>query len=111
MTDVKIENSEQVEGLSLSFCVSDILHGKVSENQVTKIVASTNAPTAKNFENLLESYADTYWHENPEEGKSIARRFWEAGKIDQPRTRGEEPNWVGDGHWQKPGTTEHFRIT
>lgn len=90
----------ELVGYSLSFCVSDILNGTVKEPEVTRIVASIKAPTRQDFENLLEGYARNYWNDNPEEGKDIARRLYDAGKIDQPRLRGEEIMYVGDGHWK-----------
>jgi hypothetical protein len=92
-------------GYSLSFCVSDILRGNVKEAEVTKIVASIKAPTRDDFESLLTTYAQTYWRDNPDEGEAIARRLYDAGKIDQPRLRGEEIMHVGNGHWKiiEPG--------
>ena len=97
----------QLIGYSLSFCVSDILRGAVREAQVTRIVASTCAPTSGDFDKVLESYAQSYWDRNPEEGIAIARRLYDHGKIDQPRLRGEEIMHVGNGHWNliEPGKT------
>ncbi len=86
-------------GLSLSFCINDIARGKVKEDRVLKIITSTDAPTKEDWEQILESYCKTYWHDNPENCKAIANRLYANGKIDQPRTRGENPNFVGRTHW------------
>jgi hypothetical protein len=94
-----------VEGFSLSFCVSDILKGFVREYEVKRIVASICAPTRQDFLGCLDSYASTYWSENPEEGKAIALRFYEAGKIDQPRLRDEPYPHIGNGHWRIGGVS------
>ena len=90
-------------GYSLSFCIADILRGAVAEGEVEKIVASTNAPTRDDFLTLLESYSVNYWSQDPERGKEIALRFYDAGKIDQPRTRGEMFTSLSQGcRWRKP---------
>jgi hypothetical protein len=99
------DGSNQLIGYSLSFCVSDILRGEVKEAQVTRIVASICAPTSGDFDKVLESYAQCYWRDKPDEGIAIARRLYDQGKIDQPRLRGEEIMHVGNGHWKliEPG--------
>jgi hypothetical protein len=73
--DLSRHNDELLEGLSLSFCITDIQNGLVREDQVTRIIASTNARTRADFEKVLDNYADTYWGKHPEEAKSLARRF------------------------------------
>ncbi len=105
-----IDSDTKLEGLSLSFCVFAILAGIVKEAQVERIITSTNAPNALEFEKVLDSYAESYWSDAPEEGKGIARRFYEAGMIDQPRTRGGTPTQINDGCWRIPGETEQFNI-
>lgn len=73
---------ETLEGLSLALCVADILGGYVQEGEVSRIISSAPAPaTPKAFEDVLQVYARTYWVRQAEEGKSIARRFNDAGKI------------------------------
>lgn len=103
-----MDTEEQgLTGYSLSLCISDILRGAVAEGEVGRIVASTNAPTREAFLNVIDSYAETYWHEQPERGKEIALRFYDAGKIDQPRTRGENfTSLAQGGRWRTPETPE-----
>lgn len=98
---------EGLTGYSLSLCISDILRGAVAEGEVGRIVASTNAPTREAFLDVIESYSTTYWHNQPERGKEIALRFYDEGKIDQPRTRGEAFTSLAQGaRWRKPETPE-----
>lgn len=88
-------------GLSLSFCVSDILRGRKREEDVTLIIAGTairpNDPEHLTY--VLTSYATSYWCADPEQGREIARRLWDAGKIFQPRVHGGEAPNIGAGHW------------
>ena len=98
---------EGLTGYSLSLCICDILRGAVAEGEVGRIVASTNAPTRDDFLGLLESYANSYWTDDPARGKDIALRFYDAGKIDQPRTRGETfTSLAQGGRWRRPETPE-----
>ena len=85
-------------GLSLSFCVGDILRGKVKEEEVKEIIAGTNA-SPERWDKLMEQYKETYWSENPDEGEAIARRLYEAGKIKQPRQDGKVAHNIAKGHW------------
>lgn len=97
-------------GLSLSYCVKDILRGKVSENEVHLVIAGTSFRTDIVFEENLSHYEGTYWApygmSSPwtwGQGSEIARRLWYGGKIFEPRVwnpRDENaaPN-IGHGHW------------
>jgi hypothetical protein len=83
-------------GLSMSFCIDDILAGKVQEEDVALLVTGTAARDDATFEQLLKEYSGrepehpylNYWKGREDEGCEIARRLWKAGKIDQPRLRG-----------------------
>lgn len=107
MTD---DTGPQLIGYSLSFCVGDILRGDVCEKEVTRIITQTCAVTVESFEMLLEFYALSYWTENPDEGKAIARRLYTEGKIDQPRLRGEDLMRVSNGHWRLVEAGEVVRL-
>lgn len=89
-----------IEGRSLSFCIRDIAEGKVAEFDVARIVTGTCAPDRAAFEALLDGYCETYWRKMPETAKAVALRLFDAGKIDQPRLRGEEGPNVSNGHWK-----------
>ena len=90
---------ESKVGLSLSFCVEDILNNIVKEEEIKEIIASTNASTPEQIDKLINSYKKTYWQVNPEEGEAIARRLFVAGKVKQPRTEGGEAHTLDTGHW------------
>ena len=72
-------------GLSLSFCVKDILQGKVSLDEVEFLVVGTCIEDNEEWEMAKEKYANAYWYDNKEEGKRIAQFLWENDKIHQPK--------------------------
>lgn len=76
-----------VYGRSLSFCVCDIIEGKVKESDVIAMVTSTAFENKEEFEKGIESYARSYWISYPEKGKEIARKLWDSGRIEQPRLK------------------------
>lgn len=86
-------------GLSLSFCVKDILAGKVREEDVERIEAGTKAVTDEDWDFLIRRYCEIFWKAEPERAAAIVQRLRAAGKIDQPRARGEEAANISAGHW------------
>ncbi len=87
-------------GKSLSFCVKDIVEGKVALADVERIVAGTFYTDRDMFHTGLRAdYCRTYWRLNPTEAHRVAMRLWDDGKIDQPRCRGEDAPNIADGHW------------
>ena len=86
-------------GLSLSFCVKDIASGKVKEEDVEKIVASTAFCTPDDFEEVLRLYQSVYWRDLPV-ATSIARRLYTQGKIEQPRLQGKPVHSIVGGYWK-----------
>lgn len=86
-------------GLSVSRCISDIIAGKVSEDDVAKIIARTAARDEEDWLDLIARYQKKYWSKNPKEAASICNRLIKAGKIVQPRLAGQEPPDVRSGHW------------
>lgn len=89
----------KLTGLSLSFCVGDVLRGDVAYDSIGGIIAGTMAADEESWEDLIKSYQETYWSENPQEAERIVRQLRSEGKIDQPRLRGEAYPYIGDGHW------------
>ena len=88
-------------GLSLSFCVREILEGKVNIKDVEKIIAGTNIPNRQVFRDLMfENYAPVYWKKDPKRGILIALDLWDRGLLDQPRTRGKEHPGINEGVWK-----------
>jgi len=86
-------------GLSVSLCVRDIAEGKVSINDVEKIIGGTNAQTPEDIDYLIESYKMIYWRSSKAE--EICRKLFAEGKIEQPRTEGNPPPHIANGHWVK----------
>jgi len=71
-------------GLSLSFCVLDIVEGKVSINDVQKIITGSVFGNA-GVDRLVDLYCDSWWHRCKREAATIFYELLEAGKIQQPR--------------------------
>lgn len=84
-------------GLSLSFCIKDILDGKVREDEVLAIITGTNAQNAVEREKLLNGYCETYWRGQEKEALMVVDRL--NGRIMQPRRFGIEVPATYRGHW------------
>ena len=88
-------------GLSLSFCVKDIIEGRVDLTKVEKIITGTWFTDRDMFHTgMKHTYCHTYWRKDPVTALNIAMHLWDLGKIDQPRARGETPPNISDGHWR-----------
>lgn len=72
-------------GLSLSFCVTDVLKGKVTLKDIEYIVAGTCAGNSDAYQDVLAGYAEKHWIANPEEGVRVALELYRSGKVHQPR--------------------------
>jgi hypothetical protein len=90
-------------GLSLSFCVKDILAGHVPESDVTKIITSTAARTEADWNRLITSYCQIYWKAFESDVViALIQRLRVQGKIEQPRLADPEhfhpiPSiWIAD---------------
>lgn len=103
-------NSNKLIGLSLSFCVRDIVEGKVAYEQVTKLITGTGAPDEKNWEEMLQDYVEWYWwgpkglyrgdEEKTRAAIAIVNRLRSESKIEQPRLiTGMVPLWHHEGRW------------
>lgn len=91
-------------GYSLSLCIADLIRGWVKIEEVERIVAGTNAQTENDWERTVSAYSKNYWEYNPQKAAGLVATLRAAGKIDQPRTRGEDPPPpYKDYHWTKDG--------
>ena len=93
-------------GLSLSFCVQDIIEGKMDINDVAFIYSGTKAKTKEQWDDVLTHYADCYWQYNKMMGMTIARRLLNDGMIIQPRLEGKylfkgKLNWLDEHEFNK----------
>lgn len=91
-------------GLSFSFCIRDIADGRVPLGGVEMLRAGTMAATPEEWDRVIVAYRRTYWSDNPDECERIARHFLSIeGTVVQPRLNGEDPGYIGDGHWIRDG--------
>jgi hypothetical protein len=78
--------ANQLVGLSFNLCIQDVLRGKIAEEDVIAIVAST---AAYNFEEwgeyVIKHSKRLYWYDDPERAEAIAWRFIHSKKVIQPR--------------------------
>ncbi len=79
--------ARKIIGLSLSFCIGEIIRGKRNVNDVVAIVTATKCATLEDFEYVIERYCKSYfdWKSAPELAKTTALHFWHSGMIEQPR--------------------------
>ena len=95
-------------GLSLSFCVRDIMRGNVQEEEVKQVIAATDAKSPAEWKKLIDDYKKIYWGGDPDKGAEIANRLFQAGKIRQPRTEGKKPHNISSGHWIDASQVENW---
>jgi hypothetical protein len=97
-------DNKMLIGLSLSYCVADIINGIVDKNEVAFIICGTNIRCNHDLEDVLNTYARYYWDntsESTELGKSVAREFYNRGMLLQPRVLGFTAPHIAEGHWAK----------
>jgi hypothetical protein len=86
-------------GLSLSFCIKDILLGRVALEEVDRLITGTCAVTDEDWEEVLESYCEVYWRDFPEQAKELANKVRSEGRISQPKCNSRKAPFVGRTHW------------
>lgn len=88
-------------GLSLSFCVKDLMAGRVVEAEVRKIIAGTACHTESDWDKLIADYRRTYWRTfDGDAVKALIQRLRAQSKIEQPRLADpEHVQYIGRGHW------------
>lgn len=85
-------------GLSLSFCLKDIALGRVSRNDVEKIISGTCMMTPKMEDICFKAYMKVYWKDFPEE--QMRELFdWAKTIMEQPRFSENRCPCIGSGHW------------
>ena len=88
-------------GKSLSFCIKDIISGKVNIDDVSAISAGTNIPDSDALDQVIKQYRKSYWRDNPDLGEETCRKLFSEKKVLQPRLRGEAPYDIHRG-WLWP---------
>jgi len=83
-------------GLSLGFCVRDIVEQKISVDEVECIIASTMIVTAGDLKKVIDIYSMTIWAGLGSEAARIAFDLFREGKVFQPRVEGLEINGISN---------------
>lgn len=106
-------------GLSLGGCLTSLMRGEVSEDDVMFIVTRTNCPDFDRYIKVVEQYhkQGNPYARNPEQYElgdyplekvtDLAVRLYQSGKIHQPRVFSDlsgtyrHPSEYGDGLWME----------
>ncbi len=87
-------------GISVSFCVRDIVTREVAIDQVEKIVGGTSCSDSVAWNRCIETYRKSYWRDSPDECEAVLRKLLAEGKIFQPRLEnGKYPLILNGAHW------------
>lgn len=77
--------AKKVTGISLYYCIPDIVMGKVPEDKVLKIITSANINNELDFENVVKEYIAipfSIWKKaGADECIDLAQRLYYSGKI------------------------------
>lgn len=87
-------------GLSISFCISEMVSGVVNPSTVEKIIGGT-AAAPEHIDELVAEYRRSYWswNGNPDEAERLFRELLAAGRIEQPRLVDGRFPMIYNGHW------------
>lgn len=90
---------ENLIGLSLQFCIKDILQGKVDESKVNMVISGTRITDDRSFDEVFNKYYESSWKDFADEEtcKALMERVMK--KTYQPRIFGFEPCNISQGHW------------
>ena len=89
----------RLKGLSHSFCIQDILSGKVDINQVDYIETNTMLENEVAWENMFNLYSQIYWGDFPDEARKLVTKLRKEHRIFQPRLNGYPERNIMNGHW------------
>ncbi|HLD70618.1 MAG TPA: hypothetical protein VI937_01935 [Negativicutes bacterium] len=88
-------------GLSVSFCILDIVNGVVPIENVEKIIGGISAQNQEDVRQLISDYCQVYWRECPKEAEQVFRQLFAEGKIEQPRL-------IDDRHFPNIGNRKRW---
>lgn len=94
-------NKRTEVGLSLSFCVADIMRGQVPIETVKLVLSGTNARNKTEWARVFDRCKRVYWSEDPAKGEQIARELIRTGRVRQPQLTGKPSHSIKEGHWIK----------
>lgn len=94
---------EDMIGISVSFCIRDIVKGVTQLETVEKIIGGTSCRDSQAWDAVVASYRKTYWSFAPDRCEAIFRQLQEEGKIFQPRLTDNRTPKLATGkgivHW------------
>jgi len=87
-------------GLSLSFCVQDIVRGKVNIDEVHHIFTACSPRDEDELEReILQRYCQVYWRDNPEKAREVVRELRDRNKISWLSSFDRNPCITGQTMW------------
>jgi len=95
----KPAKGQRVVGLSLSFCVNDIIYHTVRLEDVDRLIVGVRAASDADWQMVVDDYCESYWQYDTTWAREIVATLRHEGKIDQPRLRGESTHNIADGWW------------
>jgi hypothetical protein len=84
-------------GLSLSFCIQDILEGR--ETRCGKIISSTKAEGREGMRDLTCRYLEFYWSDYPIQASLLLVYLLLLRRLEQPRLEGHDYHNISRTHW------------
>lgn len=88
-------------GKSLTFCVRDIIDGRVDIRDVEYIIAGTAFETWDDWKDAIDEYCLSYWLSNPGVARRVVNNLIMTDRIIQPRLFGENPpDDISSGNWE-----------
>ena len=94
-------NNPHLIGFSLSFCIKDILRGKINEEEVLFIQSACKVRDAIDMEEVIQSYLKCYWKDFDEKAvRELVSRLHDSCRIGwaNPAYRDNVCN-IGWGVW------------
>ena len=81
----KIDPEYKYIGTSFSLCVRSLIQDEIDIAQVIGIESATKITNAYDLERVMKAYEDTYWIENPKNGRLLATEIYYNKIFYQPR--------------------------
>lgn len=85
-------------GLSLSFCVRQILEGTIDISTVEKLITGTRCRTRGDFDDVIKQYKRNYWYKYSEDKIDEVIAYLRP-KIYQPRLTEKRFPVITNGYW------------
>ncbi len=87
-------------GLSLSFCIRDIVTGVIAEGDVIKIISGCKVTCREDLEEILPDYKSVYWQATPVQCTELMYRMFDAGKLEFSTAENKHRvPWIAPGRY------------